>query len=174
MSIVNAKLYEEEIRRKMWEIAYEPEYQYYFGDTSRNNFEIQEDSIGSVNRAFAVLDADEKLIGVISYNMDTTAKVAMWFGAINFSGTSASKLTFSKALYQVITDCFIKFGCEVIEWRVIRGNPVEKGYDRVCARVGGKIAGVLHRRAFDLQGNVHDVKIYEILREDFLNWYDNR
>ena len=120
MPIVNAKLYEEEIRRKMWEIAYEPEYQYYFGDTSRNNFEIQEDSIGSVNRAFAVLGADGKLIGVINYSMDTAAKVAMWFGAINFSGTSASKLTFSKALYQVITDCFIKFGCEVSNGRLFK------------------------------------------------------
>ena len=174
MSIVNAKLYEEEIRRKMWEIAYEPEYQYYFGDSRRNNFEIQDDRIGLINRAFAVLDADEKLIGVIDYSMDTAAKVAMWFGAINFSGTSASRLPFSNALYQVITDCFLKFGCEVVDWRVIQGNPVEEGYDRVCTKVGGKIAGVLHRRAFDLQGNLHDVKIYEILREDFLKWYNNK
>ena len=174
MSIVNAKLYEEEIRRKMWEVWYDEKYQYYFGDSRRGDFQIQEDSNGYVNHAFAVLDVNNALIGVISYSIDVTAKVAKWFGAINFSDTTANKLTFSKALYQVITECFTKFGCEVVEWQVIQGNPVEKGYDRVCTRVGGKIAGILHRRALDLQGNIHDVKIYEILREDFLNWYNNK
>ena len=174
MPIVNAKLYEEEIRRKMWEVWYNEKYQYYFGDDRRGDFQIQDDSNGYVNHVFAVLDANNDLIGVINYSIDTAVKVAKWFGAINFSDTTASKLTFSQALSQVITECFTKFGCEVVEWHVIQGNPVAKGYDRVCPKVGGQIAGLLHKRALDLQGNTHDVKIYEILREDFLNWYNNK
>ena len=31
MKLVNAKLYEEQIKRKMWEIWYDEKYQYYFG-----------------------------------------------------------------------------------------------------------------------------------------------
>lgn len=174
MSIVNAKLYEEEIRRKMWDVWYDEKYQYYFGDNHRGDFQIQEDSCGYATRAFAVLDSDNNVIGVINYSMDVNLKIAKWFGAINFSDNLTDKITFGKAIYQVIIDCFIKFGCEVVEWQVIQGNPIERSYDRMCTKVGGKVVGILHKRAMDLQGNIHDTKVYEILRENFLNWYNNK
>ncbi len=31
MKIVNAKLYEEQIKRKFWEVWYDEKYQFYFG-----------------------------------------------------------------------------------------------------------------------------------------------
>ena len=92
-------------------------------------------------------------------------RIAQWFGAINFSD---DKFAFGQALRQVITDCFLKFGMEVVEWNVICGNPIEKSYDKMCEKLGGHIVGIRHRRAMDLAGNIHDNKSYEILREDFL------
>lgn len=77
-------------------------------------------------------------------------------------------LAFGRALRQVIEDCFLKFGMEVVEWCVICGNPIERSYDRMCEKLGGRIIGVRHRRALDMAGNVHNDKSYEILREDFL------
>lgn len=97
--------------------------------------------------------------------MDPDLRIAQWFGAINFSD---DKITFGYALRQVIDDCFIKFGMNVIEWNVICGNPIEPSYDRMCEKLGGHIIGIRHNRSRDLAGNPLNDKSYEILREDYL------
>lgn len=165
MKLVNAKLYEEQIKRKMWEIWYDEKYQYYFGGNWRSDFSLADNNNDYLKRAFAVLNNSEELIGYISYSVDNELRIAQWFGAINFSN---DKLTFGKALRQVITDCFLKFGMEVVEWNVICGNPIEPSYDRMCEKLGGQIIGISHHRAIDLAGNIHNTKSYEILRENFL------
>lgn len=165
MKLANAKLYEEQIKNKMLSIWYEEKYQYYFGGQGRQEFSLSgNNSGGFTQRAFAVLNDCEELIGYISYSVDTELEVAMWFGAINFS---EDKFTFGQAIHQVIYDCFVKFGINVVEWCVICGNPIEKSYDRMCKKFGGRIVGVRRKRAKDLAGNLHDDKIYEIEREDF-------
>ena len=168
MKLVNAKLYEEQIKHKMWELWYDERYQYYFGGSERHDFAIGDNSDGYQKRYFAVLNDSDELLGYIGYSVDTDLRVAMWFGAINFTD---DKVTFGKALKQVIEDCFLKFGMNVVEWCVICGNPIERSYDRICKKLGGHIVGIRHGRAKDLAGNVCDDKIYEILREDFLSIY---
>lgn len=165
MKLVNAKLYEEQIKQKMWEIWYDERYQYYFGGSWRSDFSLR-DSNESLRRGFAVLNDNDELIGYIGYYVDDCMKVAQCFGAINFSN---DKLSFGRAMVQVIKDCFLKFGMEVVEWNVICGNPIERSYDRLCEKFGGRIVGVARNRARDMAGNVCDEKIYEILREDFLS-----
>ena len=44
MKLVNAKLYEEQIKRKMWEIWYDEKYQYYFGVIWRNDFSLADNN----------------------------------------------------------------------------------------------------------------------------------
>ena len=114
MKLVNAKLFEEQIRRKMWEIWYDEKYQYYFGGNWRTDFSLA-DNNDYPKRSFAVLNNSDELIGYISYAVNTELRIAQWFGAINFSD---DKFAFGQALRQVITDCFLKFGMEVVEWNV--------------------------------------------------------
>lgn len=165
MKLKNAKLYEKEIKYKMWEIWYDEKYQYYFGGEWRRDFSLADNDNSPCRHEFAVLNDDNELIGFIGYNVDLELRIAQRFGAINFSD---NKLSFGKALFQVIEDCFLKFGLEVVEWCVVCGNPVERSYDRMCERFGGHIVGIKHRRAKDMAGNPCDFKTYEILREDFL------
>lgn len=122
MKLVNAKLYEEQIKRKMWEIWYDEKYQYYFGGNWRSDLSLADNNSDYPKRAFAVLNNRDELIGYISYSVDNELRIAQWFGAINFSD---DKLTFGRALRQVIEDCFLKFGMEVVEWYVICGNPID-------------------------------------------------
>ena len=165
MKIVNAKLYEEQIKRKFWEVWYDEKYQYFWGGSWRNDFSLDDRNNEWMRRAFAVLNNSDELIGCISYSMDPDLRIAQWFGAINFSD---DKITFGYALRQVIDDCFIKFGMNVIEWNVICGNPIEPSYDRMCEKLGGHIIGIRHNRSRDLAGNPLNDKSYEILREDYL------
>lgn len=165
MKLVNAKLFQDELKRKFWEIWYDEKYQYYFGSNARSDFCISDSNNGYQTNAFAVLNDTDDLIGCISYSVESDVKVAQWFGAINFSD---DKTTFGFALKQVIEDCFIKFGLEVVEFNVICGNPIEKTYDRLCKKCGGSIVGIKHKRALNMHGDVCDTKTYEILRENFM------
>lgn len=165
MKLENAKLYEEQLRKKMWEVWYDEKYQYYFGGNWRSDLSLADSNDSYPRRAFAVLNGGDELIGYISYSFDPELRIAQWFGAINFT---EDRTTFGRALRQVITDCFLKFGMEVVEWNVICGNPVEQSYDKICKRLGGHIIGVRHHRAMDMAGNIHDDKAYEILRADFM------
>lgn len=164
MKLVNAKLYEEEIKRKMWEVWYDEKYQYYFGGNWRSDFTLSNNN-DYMKYAFAVLNDKDDLIGYIGYSVDTDLRIAQWFGAINFSG---DKMQFGLALKQVIEDCFVKFGMNVVTWHVIRGNPIEESYDKICEKLGGHIVGINHHSARDMAGNICDSKSYEILREDFM------
>ena len=165
MKLVNAKLFEGQIKHKMWETWYDEKYQYYYGGSWRNDFSLADNPGDYQRRAFAVLNDKDELIGCIRYSVDSEMRIAQYFGAINFSN---DKVTFGRAICQVIDDCFLKFGMEVVEWCVICGNPVERSYDRMCKRLGGRIIGTRHKRAKDMAGNARNDKLYEILREDYL------
>lgn len=164
MKIINAKLFEEEIKNKFWEIWYDEKYQYYFGGNYRRDFEII-DSENGINRDFAIIGDKGDVIGYIGYTFDTELKIAKWFGAINFSN---QKVQFGMALKQVIYDCFNKFGADLVSFEVIVGNPVECEYDRLCEKVGGRVVGIKSNRAVNMKGEKCNVKEYEIKREDFL------
>lgn len=161
--IKNAIPYEEIIRTKFYDIWYDPEYEYYFDSDYRFDFNINRD--GNAGRDFVSMDSEDNVLGYINYSMDPEIKLAYKLGAINFS---KNKLTFGLDLRQVIDDIFMKFGMSTLEFSVICGNPVEKSYDRIVQRLGGKILCIRHNRAKDLYGNIHNDKLYEITREEYL------
>lgn len=80
MKLANAKLYEEQIRRKMWEIWYDEKYQYYFGGSWRSDLSLADNNGDYQKRAFAVLNNKDELIGYISYSVDNELRIAQWFG----------------------------------------------------------------------------------------------
>jgi len=171
MKLENAKLHEDEIKHKMWSIWYDEKYQYYFGGEWRRDFSLADSDNSPCRHEFAVLNDNDELIGFIGYNIDLELRIAERFGAINFSD---DKLTFGRALAQVVRECFMKFGMEVVEWCVVCGNPIERSYDRMCEKFGGQIVGIKHHRAKDMSGEPHDFKIYEILKKDFMKAFGKK
>ena len=49
-----------------------------------------------------------------------------------------------------------------VEWRMIRGNPAERSYDKFCKKHNGK-KHILKDAIKDKQGNYRDDVIYEIV-----------
>lgn len=171
MKLLNAKLYENEIKEKMWELWYNEKYQYYFNSLNRFDYSAETTSGEYIRHSFAVINRANELIGVITYYISLENRIANWFGAINFSDDI---ITFGKAIYKVIENCFLKFGMNVVEWCVVCGNPIERSYDRMCKKYGGTIVGIRHKRVTDMKGILLDEKIYEILRENFLKELKNK
>lgn len=76
MKLVNAKLFQDEIKRKFWEIWYDEKYQYYFGSNARSDFSISDSNGEYQVNAFAVLNNKDELIGYIRYSVESDVKVA--------------------------------------------------------------------------------------------------
>lgn len=164
--IKNANLYKEEIQKLFFDAWYDPRYQYYFGGDARYPLDFN----NSHCRQFVSLNCYNEIIGFLSYFIDTDVRLAHRFGIIRF--TDSYEMTFSHDIYRVIDDCFNKFGIRTIEFAVIRGNPIERSYDKIITHVGGRILCTRSNRALDLQGNLCDDKLYEVTRKNYLNFKD--
>lgn len=179
----NAKLYIEEVNKKLIKIWYEPEYQYYFGSGYR--FEYKFDN--EYAKDFVVLNNEREIIGLINYSFDYGTKIANRFGLIHFPSkpkkTQALKKNEKKdftdnfilghALYQVIDDIFLKFGMEVLEFNVIVGNPIAKSYEKLVRKVGGRVLCQRTKRAQLLDGTMADDILFEITKEQYLKYKSN-
>lgn len=86
--------------------------------------------------------------------------------AANFSN---EKLQFGKDLVQVIKDIFYKYNFRKLTFTVFVGNPIEKSYDKMVNKYGGRIVGIQKKHTRLQDGKYYDEKIYEIMREDFIN-----
>ena len=159
----NARKYKEELKRKFLDIWYEDKYKYYFSSNWRREHELPDDDWEKM--CYVSLDKDDNILGYISYMIDRNINSVHSFGAINFSD---NKATFGIDLCKVIDDIFCKFHMERVEFYVVRGNPIEKSYDKMIAKYGGRIIGTRRKVAKLIDNQIYDDKIYEILREDYL------
>lgn len=161
----NARLFQKELEAKMYEIWYDPKYQYYFGGDQRWTpwFGDASDSRSS-HRSFVSLNKEGEVIGYIGFSWDSDLRMASGFGAMNFSDDI---FTFSKDLKEVLKFIFETCKANVMEFAVVRGNPIEPSYDRICERYGGRIVGVRTARARDMAGNLCDDKLYEITQAGY-------
>jgi hypothetical protein len=158
----NARKYAEEVNSKLMDTWYDDKYKYY----SYNWHSRVEMPDGDWNTmCFVSVDNNKNVLGYISYSLDRAVNSAHSFGAINFSD---DKITFGKDLRQVIDDIFCKFNLQRMEFDVICGNPIEKSYDKMVAKYGGRVIGIRKRVATLMDNRLYDSKSYEILREDYL------
>jgi hypothetical protein len=159
----NARKYSEELKNKLMDTWYDEKYKYYYMGGWHREFTLPEDDWERMY--FVSLDKNNNVIGYILYSLDRSVGSAYDFGAINFSD---NKLTFGKDLCQAIDDIFCKFNMQRIEFNVVCGNPIERSYDRMVEKFGGRVVGTRKRAAKLLDNQIYDDKIYEILREDYL------
>lgn len=159
----NAIKYTEELKSKFIDTWYDEKYKYYhMGGWHREYIPVEDDWEGM---RFVSLDKDNNVLGYIMYSLDRNISSAYDFGAINFSD---DKLIFGMDLGKVIDNIFCKFNMQRMEFNVVCGNPIEKSYDKMVEKYGGRIVGTRKRAVKLLDNHIYDVKIYEILREDYL------
>lgn len=114
---------------------------------------------------FVSVNNMNEVIGYISYNIDRQAHYVFNFGIINFDD---DKITFGADIKQVIHDIFYKFCFNKMSFFVVCGNPVEKEYDKLIDKYGGRIVGTYEKDVKLYDGTLYDRKSYEIMRCNFL------
>jgi len=70
-------------------------------------------------------------------------------------------------LINVVANIFEKFAFRKLLFSVVVGNPIERSYDRLIQRYGGRIVGTYKDHCKLMDGNYYDSKLYEIFKEDY-------
>lgn len=162
-----ALLYKDELTTKLRKTWFKEKYKYYNYSSYFSDFELSTDNW--VNQQFVSVDKDNNILGYISYNVNRQTNNAEELGIISFVDNS---ITFGKDLHQVILDIFLKFNYNKLSFTVVMGNPIEKYYNRMVLKYGGRIVGIKQQDARLMDNKIYDVKLYEITKDKFISSYN--
>ena len=108
---------------------------------------------------------DGEVIGYIAYTINRNEYDVSGLKAINFS---ENKIVFGLDLLKVIDDIFKKFNFRKLSFGVYVGNPIEKSYDRLIRKYGGRIVGIKIEDTRLIDGKFYDFKMYEIFKNEYI------
>lgn len=152
----------EELKSKFFSIWFKERYKYWVNSNYYEEFEIAKNTWN--NHQFVSM-RDDKIIGYIGYSLDRASDFVCGLSIINFEGKAS--WTFSIDLGNALVDIFEKYNFRKLCFSVVVGNSIEKTYDKLCKKYGGRIVGVQREHTRLIDGKFCDEKLYEILREDY-------
>jgi len=127
------------------------------------NFEVKEDDYHELQM---VSLKHGRILGYFSCSFDRTCRKAYEIIAVNFLGEK--NLSFARDMFSFLDGIFVKYGMNKVEWSVTIGNPAEAQYDRIIKRYGGKVIGIRHETCSLVDGTRCDMKLYELMRRDYM------
>jgi RimJ/RimL family protein N-acetyltransferase len=154
--------YTDQLKRLHLDTWHNDKYKYY---NYRCYWELPKLSENTVDgHDFVSLNSKGEIIGAIGYCILRDLESVCGLGIINFTDDP----TFGKDVLQSIKDIFEKFNFRKLNFCVVIGNPIEKTYDRLAAKYGGRIVGIEKEETKLADNKYYDVKRYEILRKDYM------
>lgn len=157
-----AQKYTDTLKLKISETAYDLNYMFYH---SGWNDEYSPSNENWNQHEFVSLSSDQEILGYIRYSVSRNDYSVHGLTAINFSD---DKITFGRDLVQVVDDIFTKYHFRKLGFSVYVGNPIEKTYDKLIEKYGGRIVGIKKEETRLLDGSFYDFKMYEIFQRDYL------
>lgn len=106
-----------------------------------------------------------KVVGFISYSIDLQNYKVYNLQIINFVNHS---ITFAVDLKKAIENIFEVYKFRKLSVEVFVGHPIESSYDSIFEKIGGRIVGIQKEHCRMDDGKLRDLKIYEVLRKDYL------
>lgn len=152
-----AILYKEEIAKQFMNYFYTIDMFYETGGMETWIPDISSNLDGRYQ--WAIVDKEHKLIGYLDYHIDFYSSCMSRFGLISFD---RGNQIIGKAVFNEIERCIKEYHLHRVEWRMIGGNPAERGYDSFLKRHHGT-KHILKDAVKDQYGNYHDDVIYEII-----------
>jgi L-amino acid N-acyltransferase YncA len=151
--------HEEELKSLFLGIWHDEKYKFW---NSRYWFEGYKGAAANTwdNHEFVSLDGSGKVIGYIAYEINRSTENVTSLSVLNFS---ENKIIFGKDLMKALIDIFSKYHFRKICFGVVIGNPIERSYDRLVKRYGGRVVGIEIDQARLMDGKYYNMKLYEIM-----------
>lgn len=169
--------HEEELINKFRQTWMDDKYKFYYAANYRWGVELENKtwdshdfvSIKSIMQQDDITYTDTEVLGYIGYQIERADEYTHDLAIISFAKTEEENIVFAADLRAAIRDIFEKYNFRRLEWSVIIGNPVERIFDRMCRRYGGRIVGTYKNRVRLIDGKYYDEKLYEIEKDDYDN-----
>lgn len=163
LDVASKSIYKSKLEDLYKDTLYNEKYKFFYDYNYRD---IRESSNSDWNRReFVSVDKEGNILGVIGYGFDRCGDYVNNFCIINFS---RNKVVFGRDVAQAFNEIFTKYNHRKITFTVVIGNPIEKTYDRLMAKYGGRIVGTYMQHVKLIDNKYYDIKLYEIFRDDFM------
>lgn len=160
--------YKDQLEKLQYNIWFNDKYKYWTCDVYYDTLTINSNTWNK-HRFVSVIN--DKIIGYIAYNIDRGNNSVNCLSIMNFSD---DEMAFGMDLGQALKDIFEKYKFRKLNFVVVVGNPIEKSYDKMIKKYGGRIIGVKKEDVKLIDGEYYDKKIYEILATEYFNSIKNR
>lgn len=158
-----ANKYKTELTNKCIDTWFVDKYKFYFACPYPGEITIETGTWNEMN--FVSKNSKGDIIGYIGYNVNRYTNVVSSFHAINFTD---ERICFGLDLKTVIDDIFLKFNFGKLNISVVVGNPIEKSYDKMILKFGGRVIGVYKDDCKLFDNKFYDLKHYELMRNEYL------
>lgn len=153
--------YKEQLEKVQYEVWFNDKYKYWNYGVYYDTLQI---NTNSWNNHQFVSVVNGEVIGYIAYNVSRSDDSVDALSILNFSN---NKAVFGMDLGQALKDIFEKYRFRKLSFTVIVGNPIEKSYDKMIKKYGGRIVGTKKEDVKLIDGKYYDKKIYEILADEY-------
>lgn len=159
--------YRDQLESIQYNTWFNDKYKYWNSDIYYESMQID---TNTWNRHQFVSTFNNEVIGYISYNVSRGDNSVSNLNIMNFSD---NKLVFGKDLKRALKDIFEEYKFRKLNFAVVIGNPIEKSYDKMIKKYGGRIVGVYKEDVKLIDGEYYDKKSYEILASEYFNAINN-
>ena len=153
--------YKDQLEKLQYDIWFNDKYKYWNCSVYYQTMNIDNDTW---NRHQFVSVYHGNVIGYISYNISRNDNCVHTLSILNFT---ENKIVFGRDLGQALKDIFEKFIFRKLNFTVVVGNPIEKSYDKMIKKYGGRIVGIKKKDVQLIDGKYYDLKLYEIFADDY-------
>jgi len=159
-----AILYNDQLQKRFLECIFQDRFKFYFLGSTVDYFINVSNNSGEMLQ-FVSLDGQGKVIGYFGARMNRETDTAYDLQMLNFNEGS---FVFAKDFREFFVTLFEKYGAKKIVWSVVVGNPAEALYDKGITNHGGRVIGTFTRDTKLFDGQLYDLKYYEVLPENFV------
>jgi len=155
-----AKVYEKELNDKIAESMLDPKMKWWQGQYKEAAMTM-DDSFWN-NIQLVSVNKGNEVIGYFKAHIDRPENFINSIGIVNF--IDKASMLFAMDIYKFFNYLVNVEKFPKLNWTVTIGNPVEKQYDKLCKKFGGRIVGT--QRFEILIGNEYcDSKMYEWIND---------
>lgn len=159
-------LYQSQIVPLLCEASIEEKNKYYAEwfwtlDYENNYDEFEEQSFVSIDRY-------ENIVGFIHCKVNRGVHGIRNLSIIRFNNDHKYNILFAKDIKKFFDLMFKFYNYNKISFEICVDSPYEKMYDKFSKKYGGRVVGIKKNEFLTLDGEIHDLKLYEIMQEDYL------
>lgn len=113
------------------------------------------------------VDNSDNIVGYFSVTIDRGCHFVHSMSALRFEKGGKYDILFAKDFKKFFMLMFMFYKYNKVGFQVCIGSPYEAMYDKFVNKYGGRIIGFKKDNWKLMDGTICDIKLYEIMREDF-------